>query len=302
MRIASVGHAAFAAVMISLGILGLIKGDFTPIWTGVPKNVPVPAREMLAYLCAVISLSAGIGLLWQRTAVVAARLLLIYLLVWMVLFRLSHAILAPAVMINWWPCGESALMVAGTWVLYAWFTGDRNGQRNRLATGDRGLRVARIFYGLGLIPLGLAHFFYLEPTVTLIPGWLLWHTAWAYLTGAALIAAGIAVLVGVFARLAATLSALEMGLFTLVVWVPIVVAGANASQWNEFFDSCALTAGAWVVADSFRNVPWLAVRSTRTGGSAIPRQSRTKAARWTRSGVEEFGQSRTSCGQGPYGP
>lgn len=263
MRIAGVGHAAFAVVMIGLGILGLIRGDFTPIWTGVPKSVP--ARELLSYLCAAISLLCGVGLLRERKRVVAARALLIFLLVWMLLFRLSHAILAPAVMINWWPCGESAVMVAGAWVLYARFAGDRNGRRLRFATGDQGLRIARTFYGLGLLPLGIAHFAYLEATAPLVPGWLPGHVAWAYFTGAALIAAGIAVIVGAFARLAATLSAIEMGAFTLIVWVPVVARGATAPQLSEFVDSCALTAAGWVVADSFRSVPWLALRIPLAG-------------------------------------
>jgi uncharacterized membrane protein len=256
MRVASVGHAVFAVTMIALGTFGLIKGDFTPTWTGVPKSVPV--REILAYLCAFVSLVTGIGLLWQRTALVAARVLLIYLLVWLLLFRAPNIFRAPAELDTWWSLGDTAVMAAGTWVLYAWFAGDRD-KRLSFATGDRGLRMARLFYGLALIPFGVGHFTNLKETAVLVPDWLPWHVAWAYFTGCAFIAASVAVLIGVYARLAAVLSAVQLGLFTLLVWVPIVVAGPNAFQWSEFLDSWALTAGAWLVADSYRDMPWLAV-------------------------------------------
>src|SRR5712691_2342363 len=149
-RIASAGHALFAAAMIWLGVMGLSKGTFVQVWQPVPKWVP--AREPLAYLCAFISLACGIGLLWQRTAAVAARVLFVSLMVWLLVLKLPNFFFETPLVLVAWTFGSTAVMVAAAWVLYVWF-----------AEG-KGLRIAQALYGLSLIPFGLAHFMYLEAT------------------------------------------------------------------------------------------------------------------------------------------
>lgn len=258
MQIRSMGHAVFAAVFIAIGILGLIRPDYAAIWDGVPKALP--ARGFLPYLSALVSLSCGLGLLWPRSAMLASRVLLGYLLLWMLIFKGRFILLEPLQEGSYQSSGENAVIVAGAWVLYTWFAGDWDRARLGFATGERGVRIARVFYGLAMIAFGLSHFFYLQFTAPLVPSWLLWPVFWAYFTGTAYLAAGAAILFGVWARLAALLSALQMAGFLLLVWLPMVLAGKMSDfNWGEVVVNCALVAGAWLVVESYRSMPWLAV-------------------------------------------
>src|ERR1017187_9089419 len=89
--------------------------------------------------------------------------------------------------LTWLDCGMFAVLLAGAWTLYAEF-----GAR-RLLAGERGTRFARRLFGLALIPTGLSHFAYVSLTVPLIPAWIPFPYAWAYVTGACHIAAGLGV-------------------------------------------------------------------------------------------------------------
>ena len=249
------GVALFAASLIAIGITCLSRGGIAAVWSGVPKGLP--GRAVVITLSAVISIATGLGVLWRRSAVVTSRVLLAWMAAWMVAFRIPLVFRGPSGTDAWWATGETAAMMTGAWLLYARFARERDDAKPDFLASDNGALIARVLFGLALIPFGVAHFTYLQHTADTVPSWLPWRVGWACFTGGTLIAAGVAIVTGVLARLAATLAAWEMTLFTVLVWVPIVVRGPDAGQWDEFVDSCVLTGVAWLVAESYRD------RSTR---------------------------------------
>jgi uncharacterized membrane protein YphA (DoxX/SURF4 family) len=99
---------------------------------------------------------------------------------------------------------------------------------------------------------GGAHFFYMSLTAPLVPKWLpLSGEFWGYATGVAHIAAGLAILTGVQARLAAVLLTIMYASFTPLVHLPLAVAKPSSHfVWSENALNLILTAVAWVVAES----------------------------------------------------
>jgi uncharacterized membrane protein len=244
-------HAAqilFALGMINLGILAIVYSAFGLVWYSVPTWVPW--REMVAGASAIILLGGGAGLLFTRTARLSACILLSYLLIWLLL-RVPALAAAPLTEVNWQNAGELAVLVAGAWVLLARMAEARAGSKVRFVTSETGARIARFLFAVSLLAFGLSHFVYAGQTAGLVPTWLPFRTDWAYVTGAAHLAAGIGVLFSIYPRLAATMEAAMLSVFTLLVWVPAVLAAStSAPTWTEFLISWAITAGAWVVAES----------------------------------------------------
>ena len=100
---------------------------------------------------------------------------------------------------------------------------------------------------------GIAHFQYHDFVASWVPKWIPFPLFWAYFTGAAHCAAGVAILVSVMTRLAATLAAVMYGSWALIVHIPrILAAPRDAFEWNGLFVASALCAGALLIAGSLR--------------------------------------------------
>jgi len=209
--------SAFSIGMIGLGALGVVYRDFAFDWQPVPAFHP--GRELLAVICGLLMIGLGVGLLLRATATLAARTLLPFLLAWWCL-KIPAVLAAPQIEGVWIGFGEVGMLLAGGWLLFARLSELEQSRLFGGFTGQRGIRIAQIIFGLAVIPVGLGHLFYVEITTSLVPSWLPFRVGLAYLTGVAQIACGLGMLFSVRARLAAQVETVLVALFALLVWGP----------------------------------------------------------------------------------
>ena len=234
--------------LIGLGVLGLAVGDFAMVWQ--PVAAWFPARTALAYATGALMLICGAGLFFRATSVWAIRTLFPYLIVWQLL-KLPSLFVAPKVEGVYLGFGELAVLLAGGWTLFARLGEVRVPAWFAWAIGDRGVRIARYYFAVWIIPIGLSHLIYSKETAAFVPAWLPFRTGWAYLTGAGQMASGFGILFGVLPRVAAWAEAGQITLYTLLIWLPAIFATPRARlSWTGLWISWAIGAAAWVVAQN----------------------------------------------------
>jgi uncharacterized membrane protein len=186
----------------------------------------------------------------------------LYESVWAVA-RARPVFLKPQIVGSWYGFCEALGPLLGIWILYAVLRRQHGAPAVTVMAGDRALHVARVLFGAACVAYGAAHFAYATFTAKMIPAWLPDPKGLTYLTGAFHAAAGFGLIVGVLPHLAATLEAIMISLFGVLVWLPSFFA-QPAPEWapsmqiqcSETFVTFLLAASAWIVAASLRGTPW----------------------------------------------
>ena len=193
------GTRSYGLAAIALGLVGLVWGDFAAVWQPVPPDVP--GRLGLAYAAALLFVAGGAALQLRRPVAVAAgawllaALHLVFALLWA-----RRVIGFPEILGAWSGFSEPVVMMLGAVMAYACLRPVEEAGARRLAL------CGRLVFGLCLLVFGAAHFVYVEQTAAMVPAWLPpSRTFWAQLTGACHVLAGLALITGVQARMAARL-------------------------------------------------------------------------------------------------
>jgi uncharacterized membrane protein YphA (DoxX/SURF4 family) len=238
----NLGIYVYAAGVIFLGLLGLASGDFATTWQHVSPNVPF--RTPLAYLTALIELTAGLALLCHRTARAAALTLTVVYSVFALLW-LPEILKGGS---GFDPTGnffeEFSLVVAGA-VLFA-----RVSPATSPVARSESL-FARLF-GLSAISFGIVHIVDMPGLAAWVPQWIPpSQIFWCYATTIGFFLAAAAILSGILASIASRLLTVEIVAFELFVWIPKLFASPHEHFiWSGNAISVAIAGAIWAVSDS----------------------------------------------------
>jgi uncharacterized membrane protein YphA (DoxX/SURF4 family) len=238
------GSRVYGLGVMALGILCLAWGKFDP---GQPVPMDFPERTALAYAAGAFMVVAGAAVEWRKTAAWGAAALAGYYALIVVILMNGRLVVANYAEFGTFSgVAEQLAIAAGGLIVFA------ANARIDATFAKRLMHLGQLVFGLCAVLFGGAHFFYMSLTVPLVPRWLPpTQEFWAYATGVAHIAAGIAILAGAQARLAAILLTAMYASFALLVHGPMLLADPSSYlNWTENALNLALTGVAWVVADS----------------------------------------------------
>jgi uncharacterized membrane protein len=244
------GARVFGVAAIMMGGAGLLWADFATGGLRIPATLP--ARTILAYAVAVLLIAGGALISWRRAW--GAMLLTAIFGLGFVLVDLVPLVTHATHFDYWEATAEPLAMTMGGLIAFA-------------APTSRLSRIATYVFAACLLVFGTAHFVFAKFSATFVPGYLPpSQMFWVYVTGAAAIAAGLAILSGVLALLAARLLTLMYVLFGILVHTPFVMAKpGDHNVWIEFIVNLALVGAAWIVADTLaaRQAPISASQASR---------------------------------------
>jgi uncharacterized membrane protein len=94
-------------------------------------------------------------------------------------------------------------------------------------------RLGAILYAIPIISFGILHFLVAKSAADYVPSWIPYRIFWVYLAGIGLLASGIAILLNIIPRLAATLLGSMILIWFIILHMPRLVVAPAADMRYE---------------------------------------------------------------------
>ena len=251
-----VGIWFYGLSTVLTGILDIVWGDFDASHQPIQSlGVGLPGRHILAHVAGVWLVTAGVAILWRRSAKIGAAASALAYSVFAALWlaRYYSGIHAFGWRIDvllgvTFGLAQQLMLVAPAAIAYVLTVSPDSLSQKRVAI------AARWMLGLPPVIFGLFHIVGLRIFASIVPHWMSFGCFWAAFTGVAFFLAGCAICSGIMDILALRLLALMLLLFEGFVEIPpIFIRLHNEGTWGAAVFNLTAIGACWIFAEFQKN-------------------------------------------------
>jgi uncharacterized membrane protein len=238
-------------VAVPVAVFGTEHFTATKIIAGMVPGW-IPGHLFWALFVGACLISAALSIAVRKYAGVAAALLGLTILLFVLLIHIPGIANTPASRLLW-VVGLRDL--AFSWGALSVAAAQTEPWKPQVR--QRVVSLARLFIGVPITFLGVEQFLHPElapgvPLVKLTPSWIPGHAFWGYPTGVVFVVAGLCLMINRQARLAAMWLGLVILLLVLVIYLPILVVNPSdiGDGLNYLMDTLLLSGSVLALAQA----------------------------------------------------
>lgn len=236
-RLIQPGRIIFAVGIIGLAVLQFIMGDYIigrppaiswPAWA-----ITFPGKLFWAYLSASLLIIAGIAIIFNKKARLAAIFIAVMIIVYSFIIRDLTA------MADWINAYKSLALAGGALIVAASLSKNVNENSGYTSGNNDLILTGSIFLSLFFVICGIAHFKFDDFIINdFIPAYIPLHPFWTYFCGIALFIGGIGFIFKSTRKWAALLSGVMVLLWFFLLHIPRASATPKVyAEWMGVFES-----------------------------------------------------------------
>ncbi len=247
----NIGRIFFGIATAGIGFSTIFYGDF-PYWLLPPKHNWIPGIAIVAVISGVMLVLAGACIVLKKrirtvsllTGAVLLLLFFFYYIPWQFMdsSRYMH-------LLQWENAEKELAFSIGAIIIAGCFSKKNEHPVGRLLS--KLIPFGPVLFSIPVISFGTLHLLYAKEVADYVPSWVPYHLFWTYLAGIALIASGLAIILKIKSRLAATLLGSMIFSWFIILHIPRVITSPDAYMGSEItsaFLALAYSGIAFVIA------------------------------------------------------
>jgi len=232
-NLSNMGRIFYGVGMTVMGLLTIYYHDF-PYMLIPPKHSGIPGITAIAYIFGAFLVLAGVSIVIEKKIRPISLLLGTVLLLIFCFYFIPYQLFVSKNNMHfgdWENAAKELTLCGGAFVIAGCFLAKDESPLIKLL--GKLIPYGSIIYALTIVSYGIDHFLYAVEAADYVPSWVPYHLFWMYIGGIGLFASGIAIIVNVKLRLAATLLGAMTFTWFVILHVPRVVVSSQLYLGSE---------------------------------------------------------------------